>query len=125
MVEEPHTVQVNRKATIVIEHLIQAADVAHTMQHWHIYRKWNTRLFEEMYSAFQAGRMEKDPSDFWFEGELGFFDHYVFPLANRLKDCGVFGVSGDEFLNYAQMNREEWNRTGKDVIAEMIKSLKV
>jgi hypothetical protein len=29
---------VNRKATIVIEHLIQASDIAHTMQHWHIYR---------------------------------------------------------------------------------------
>jgi hypothetical protein len=28
----------NRKATIVLEHLIQASDVAHTMQHWHIYR---------------------------------------------------------------------------------------
>ena len=27
---------VNRKATIVIEHLIQAADVSHTMQHWHV-----------------------------------------------------------------------------------------
>ena len=25
---------VNRKATIVIEHLIQASDVSHTMQHW-------------------------------------------------------------------------------------------
>jgi hypothetical protein len=24
------------KATIVIEHIIQASDVAHTMQHWHI-----------------------------------------------------------------------------------------
>ena len=31
---------VNRKATIVIEHLIQASDVAHTMQHWDVYRKW-------------------------------------------------------------------------------------
>jgi hypothetical protein len=28
---------INRKATIVIEHLIQASDVSHTMQHWHIY----------------------------------------------------------------------------------------
>ena len=28
------TENVNRKATIVIEHLIQASDVAHTMQHW-------------------------------------------------------------------------------------------
>jgi 3'5'-cyclic nucleotide phosphodiesterase len=35
---------INRKATIVIEHLIQASDVSHTMQHWHIYRKW-VRLF--------------------------------------------------------------------------------
>ena len=31
--EDSHTTT-NRKATIVIEHLIQASDVAHTMQHW-------------------------------------------------------------------------------------------
>jgi 3'5'-cyclic nucleotide phosphodiesterase len=31
------TEDVHRKATIVIEHVIQASDVAHTMQHWHIY----------------------------------------------------------------------------------------
>lgn len=43
---------INRKATIVIEHLIQASDVAHTMQHWHIYKKWNQRLFNEMYKAY-------------------------------------------------------------------------
>jgi hypothetical protein len=29
---------VNRKATIVLEHLIQASDVSHTMQHWHVFR---------------------------------------------------------------------------------------
>lgn len=34
---------VDRKATIVIEHIIQASDIAHTMQHWHIYKKWNER----------------------------------------------------------------------------------
>lgn len=33
-VEEDEEKDVNRKATIVIEHLIQASDVAHTMQHW-------------------------------------------------------------------------------------------
>jgi hypothetical protein len=31
---------VNRKATIVLEHLIQASDVSHTMQHWHVYSKF-------------------------------------------------------------------------------------
>lgn len=30
--------EVNRKATIVIEHIIQASDICHTMQHWHVYR---------------------------------------------------------------------------------------
>lgn len=39
--DESTSVAVNRKATIVIEHLIQASDVAHTMQHWHVYRRWN------------------------------------------------------------------------------------
>lgn len=37
-INEPTEDAVNRKATIVLEHLIQASDVAHTMQHWHIYR---------------------------------------------------------------------------------------
>lgn len=37
---------VDRKATIVIEHLIQASDVAHTMQHWVVYRKWLVSLLQ-------------------------------------------------------------------------------
>eukprot|EP00977_Amphora_coffeiformis_P007623 scaffold1684_cov214-Amphora_coffeaeformis.AAC.7 len=32
--QEDEEIARNRKATIVIEHLIQASDVAHTMQHW-------------------------------------------------------------------------------------------
>ena len=87
---------VNRKATIVIEHLIQASDVAHTMQHWIQYRKWNECLFLEMLHAYNSGRALKHPKDFWYQGELGFFDFYVIPLAKKLKDCGVFGVSSDE-----------------------------
>jgi hypothetical protein len=110
---------VNRKATIVIEHIIQASDVAHTMQHWHIYRKWNERLFQEMYLAYQTGRSETDPSEFWYKGEMGFFDFYIIPLAKKLKDCGVFGVSSDEYLNYAMKNRKEWEVRGLEVVAEM------
>ena len=109
----------SRKATIVIEHLIQASDVVHTMQHWHIYRKWNERLFMEMYKAFKQDRAAADPSTTWYEGELGFFDFYVIPLAKKLKDCGVFGVSSDEYLNYAQQNRREWESKGQQIVAEM------
>jgi beta-galactosidase/beta-glucuronidase len=114
----------NRKATIVIEHLIQASDVAHTMQHWKVYRKWNERLLEEMYLAYKEGRSEKDPTENWANGEIGFFDFYIIPLAKKLKDCGVFGVSSDEYLNYAMINRRKWKEEGEDIIAQMVSRLK-
>ena len=111
---------VNRKATIVIEHLIQASDVAHTMQHWHVFRNWNECLFMEMCQAFDQGRATTHPADNWYQGEIGFFDFYIIPLAKKLKDCGVFGVSSDEYLNYATRNRNEWESRGQTVVAEML-----
>lgn len=106
----------DRKATIVLEHLIQASDVSHTMQHWHVYCKWNEKLFLEMYHAYKLGRLENDPSSNWYKSEIGFFDFYVIPLAKKLEACGVFGVSSDEFLIYAKENREEWVRRGEDLV---------
>ena len=117
--EESHDL----RATIVIEHIIQASDVSHTMQHWHIYRKWNRRLFHELYKAYLEGRMEKDPSSFWYRGEIGFFDNYIIPLAKKLKDCQVFGVSSDECLNYAIQNRDEWKERGQDIVHEMMEEV--
>jgi hypothetical protein len=115
-----HKLNVDRKATIVIEHLIQASDVSHTMQHWNVYRKWNQRLFEEMCQAYLDGRCSKDPSDFWYKGELAFFDHYIIPLARRLQQCGDYlGVSGHEYLDYAQKNRMEWEKKGEQVVEDM------
>jgi hypothetical protein len=114
---------VDRKATIVIEHLIQASDISHTMQHWHIYRKWNARLFDELYRAYVDGRSDKDPSEFWYKGEMGFFDFYIIPLAKKLKDCGVFGVSSDEYLNYALKNRQEWEDRGLEVVAGLLEDI--
>mmetsp|Transcript_24295 Transcript_24295/g.59496 ORF Transcript_24295/g.59496 Transcript_24295/m.59496 type:complete len:1200 (-) Transcript_24295:66-3665(-) len=108
------------KATIVIEHIIQAADVAHTMQHWHVYQRWNEMLFHEMCNAHSEGRgLANDPADGWYAGELWFFDNYVIPLAKKLDDCGVFGVSSDECLNYALENRNEWEAKGKSIVEEM------
>ena len=115
---------VNRKATIVIEHLIQASDVSHTMQHWHIYRKWNQRLFTEMYKAYVEGRAGTDPSEFWYKGEIGFFDFYIIPLAKKLKDCGVFGVSSYEYLDYAERNRAEWESKGQEAVEAMMEKVK-
>lgn len=111
------------RATIVMEHIIQASDVSHTMQHWHVYQKWNRRLFEEMFRAWKEGRMGADPREFWYKGEIGFFDNYVIPLANKLKNCNVFGVSSDEYLGYAVRNREEWAERGEDIVKNMLREI--
>ena len=72
-----------------------------------------------MYKAYKEGRAEKHPSDFWYDGELGFFDFYIIPLAKKLKNCGVFGVSSDEYLNYAERNRREWESKGQQGVCEL------
>ena len=76
----------------------------------------NEKLFHEMYIAYRSGRAEKNPADFWYDGELGFFDYYIIPLAKKLDNCGVFGVSSDENLNYALQNRQEWKSKGRQVV---------
>jgi hypothetical protein len=114
----------NRKATIVMEHIIQASDVAHSMQHWRIYCKWNEKLFEERYRSFLEGHEEEDPAIHWYENEIRFFDNYVIPLANKLAECGVFGVSSDEYLGFAIENRMEWEMKGRDVVHHMLRRIR-
>jgi class 3 adenylate cyclase len=108
------------KASIVLDHMMQAADVSHTMQHWHIYQKWNERLFQETWKAYKGGRADTNPVDNWYKGELGFFDFYIIPLAKKLSECGVFGVSSDEHLAYALENRREWELKGQEVVAKLV-----
>lgn len=84
-----------------------------------MYCKWNEKLFEEKYRAYLSGHEEADPSERWYENEIGFFDNYVIPLAKKLKDCGLFGVSSDEYLGFAQENRAEWEMKGRGVVQSM------
>ena len=73
-----------------------------------------------MYKAYLEGRAEKDPSEGWYQGELGFFDFYIIPLAKKLESCGVFGVSSDEYLSYAMENRKEWEQRGRQIVKELV-----
>ena len=77
-----------------------------------------------MYKAYAEGRAEKDPSTFWHQGEIGFFDFYIIPLAKKLKECGVFGVSSDEYLQYAMNNRAEWEQKGESIVKELVMNVK-
>lgn len=98
----------NRRATTILELIIHASAVSHTMHHFEAYKKWNVRLLAEMYEAYRSGRSAKDPTEGWYEGELLCFDNCIIPLAQNLRECGVFGVSCDAFLINARDNRTEW-----------------
>ena len=94
--------------------------MSHCLCFRHVYIKWNERFFQECYQAWIDGRAAQDPSTFWYEGELGFFDHYIIPLTKKLHECAVFGKSSHEYLDYALKNRQEWTQNGKAVVAEML-----
>ena len=113
----------NLKITLVTEYMMQAADLAHTMQHWNIYHKFNQSLFEEQYATYESGRSDTDPSRNWHKGELEFFDKIVLPLAEKLDKCGVFGVASQECLAYARANKQELVAKGEDVVRDMASKL--
>jgi 3'5'-cyclic nucleotide phosphodiesterase/Adenylate and Guanylate cyclase catalytic domain len=121
-IESSRTMANDRKAAIVLEHIIQASDVAHCMQHWLTYQKYNRRLFEERYMSWIKLRSPQieGPSVNWYLSETQFFDNYIIPLAQKLQECGVFGGTYHECLNYAQQNRSEWERKGESIVAEML-----
>lgn len=116
--------QNDKVTTILLEHLIQASDVSHTMQHWLVYRKWNEMLFMELYKAYSEGRFQSDPSSFWYDGEIGFFDNYIIPLAGKFAEGGAFELPGDQMLSYACQNREEWKEKGQDLVKMMAEHAK-
>jgi hypothetical protein len=69
-----------------------------------------------MWAAYTNGRAENDPTENWYKGEIGFFDGYIIPLATKLKDCGVFGSAGDEYLGNALRNKAEWIEKGQLIV---------
>ncbi len=48
----------------------------------------------------------------------------VIPLAKKLDECGVFGVTSDECLNYAMQNRFEWHAKGEQIVKEMVERIR-
>lgn len=115
----------NLQATLIMETMVQASDIAHTMQHWQVYRKWNVRLFEEVYQSFVDKRKDADPSEDWYENEINFFDRFVLPIVRRLQESGAFvAASTDSNMDYAEQNLSQWVDKGRDIVAEMANAAK-
>ena len=112
----------NLRATSIMEHIMAASDIAHCMQHFHSFKRWNERLYFEEYASYEAGRLKEDPSKNWYMSELKFFDDFVIPLAKKLRDCERFGNAGEDALTSAQANRKEWVVKGVAIIDEFKKN---
>ena len=86
--------------TVVLECILQAADVAHMMQHWQTYTKFNQKLHAERLAA--RDQVSDDTVshsttvELWYQGELNFFDSTVLPLTVRLQHCGVLFGSWEQ-----------------------------
>lgn len=102
------------KATVVMETLMAAADVAHNLQGWDPMVKWAGRLYLELRRAYADNR-GSDPEQRWFENQIGFLESYLLPLARRLEDTGVFNeVTGQQFAMIVEDNRDRWLTEGYD-----------
>ncbi|KAL7493781.1 hypothetical protein ACHAWT_004269 [Skeletonema menzelii] len=106
--------------SVMLETMLNIADVSHAMQSWELFCFWNRKLYEELYSAFKAGRSDNDPSSGWYENELNFFRGYIIPLSEKMHKSGMFGERGDEWTKNATRIRDRWKREGKRVSKEMI-----
>mmetsp|Transcript_28554 Transcript_28554/g.68072 ORF Transcript_28554/g.68072 Transcript_28554/m.68072 type:complete len:532 (+) Transcript_28554:23-1618(+) len=106
----------------VLETMMNVADVAHTMQSFNTFVKWNRRLFRELHAARSAERLPFDPSARWYENQIGFFNHYILPLAGKMKSCGVLGTTGDVFELFAAENLKRWKEEGEAISEEIIRS---
>jgi len=111
------------KMSAVMDAMINAADVAHTMQSFGHLIKWSKRLYKELLQAYHDGRNEFDPSENWYRNQIHFYDGYIIPLARKLQTCGVFGEHGKMILFFAMDNKRKWVNEGQKITDEMIESV--
>lgn len=103
------------RASVVMELLLRAADVAHGIQSWKNMANWSTCLFQELSVAFQAGR-GADPGPGWFDNQTKALESYVLPLSHQLDEIGVFGeFIGAIFSQKVESNRDNWLIKGFDL----------
>jgi hypothetical protein len=113
------------KASVVMEHLMRAADIGPNMQGWQQMKKWANRLFFELKATHDDNRGE-DPQANWFENQITFLESYIMPLARRLNDMGVFGDSiGPMFETIVQQNRERWVSEGIAATAQIVQEWQI
>jgi len=103
-----------------LRHLMQSSVMIHAMQPWESFLRWNERMFEEKYKAFQEDRSLEDPTRTWFKQTLDAFNNYLFPLA--LRKAKLFGMHNG--MTHIRSNREQWIECGSICVDAMQKKIK-
>jgi hypothetical protein len=108
------------RATVVMEQILRAADVAPNIQGWDHMEKWSSRLFFELMESYSAGRGE-NPQNGWYDNQITFLEWYILPLARQLNDTGCFGETiGSMFAQIVLENKERWIADGFDLTCQVI-----
>jgi len=113
-------------AHAVVDHIMQVADVSHTMQQFETFLEWNERLYLEMLVAWERRNDSNapHPSENWYDSQIGFYDFYIIPLAERLDESGAF-VKNTHFASNAKANRARWVKEGEVLTKEMLASAEI
>jgi atrial natriuretic peptide receptor A len=100
------------------EHLMLLSDISHLLQGWENFAKWNFRLYKELMVCFKNGQCD-DPRSGWYQGQVGFYEHYILPLAKRSK---VFfnETFADALVQNGLRNLKLWIAHGKKATSIMI-----
>lgn len=123
------------------EHLMLLSDTAHLVQGWENFIKWNFRLCEldtsplhtfflsayslahthflllptftdkELYECYKKG-LCGDPREGWFQGQVGFLDKYIIPLAKR-SSIYFHQDFSESLVNNGLTNLAMWMAHGK------------
>lgn len=76
---------------------------------------------KELHVCFSKGQCE-DPRDGWYQGQIGFLDKYVLPLAKRSQIYFEKEFS-DAIVNNGLMNMQLWMKYGIRASAVMLEGI--
>jgi hypothetical protein len=67
-------------------------------------------------------RADTNPANSWYRGEMDFLDHYILPMIEKLRVCGVLSTERiDSYSRNATINRKEWEKRGEEIVDEMVR----
>lgn len=75
-------------------------------------------MYQELFDCWKKGLCE-DPREGWFNGQIGFLDHYILPLATRSRT--YFDKEfADALVANVHSNRKHWIECGVKATEMMV-----